>query len=1382
MVFIKNLVNFFSRSDGQKSAKRSSAPVVIIKREREDNTSSDERKNNAEKNSNLTPKLVLIPLLCFLFMASGFAQWQQTNLSGWINTLYYDGTNLFAATNGGVLRSSDDGTNWTGENTGLTTLTARKFTTSGTDIFVVTLSGGIYRSANGPTWNWSLLQSGSFDCIYTSGSTIFAGSVGGGIYISNNNGNTWTTSNTGLTNLNVWAIHSAGSAIYAGTTGGVFKSTDNGATWAAANSGILSLDIRAFTSVGTTIFAGSIGGGIYRSTDAGASWAFVAGGSVDAFALTCGTDIYAGSTNLQGISKSTDNGLTWTGDNSGLTNPTVVTLASTPTHLFAGTGGGVFKKTLSCPVNTCTTWDLFNSGAVTTTAANMIATPEAIGTGTSAPFMSVFTPYVSTGQRLWVGNTGWVAGARDPNRYIEFNVQATAGNQLTVNQVKFNYGDNTLTTDLNIIQSQVYFSTDGWSTSTQIGGTLNYLNTAMQSFNVTIPGGVTVPVGQQFSLRIFPYSPGGSNPMSPSFAIHNSVQICGDSNPIVPPTSTCVTWNLISSESVSTISGNITATPEALGLGTSAPFMSIFLPYTINGQRLWLGNAGWPASNRDHNRYIEFTVSPTPGNNLTVNTVSFLYSDNPALTNFNILQGEVYYTMNNWSNTFQLGSTFTHLNTVTQTFNQTIPGGAFVPNGGTFKMRIYPWSAVGSSPMTPSFATHKNVTICGSTTTAPPNTGSICGTKFNDLNGNGVMDLNEPGLPGWQIGLGIATVPYAVTDANGDYCFTGLGPGNYTVSEVQQPGWVQTYPAAPGTHSVTLTAGQQLENVNFGNMRPVLNCDSLSATATRTNPDDCNWMLSLHQPANLPGIASVQVLCLLPNQFTTGTGLGTNYQNWFTSGNNIFTPPTGLVPGGNLNNFFNMSVLYVTTPQLIVVNWIDTLGNVACSDTVELDCNIACTTIIEDTVTCNDGNPILKFRFRNDADFNMSNIQYTVVSPSGVTINPSNVTLTTPVLPGQISGLQTVLISGASVGDTVELSVKYTSSDGCCWCYGRITVVIPDCYTFCDSLGVSAVGNPKNCSYDISLVNNSTMVFSSVQFELISGGVFSNFTASSAGWGFTNVWPNNSITLVKMPISTGIGTGTYNNILNMSISQYTNPIQTIVVRWIKNGVVMCTDTLRYSCTPTVPAEDDCSQLINQTLTCRVDGSFMFKFRVQNNSSIISTGYGINPTTPGVTFSKTLVNNVSILPGQVSPFDSLIVTGIAPNTSLCFQSAIFTTVVPGDTVYNFCCHSDTLCITTPDCGLSDIKDTEIPKEFELLQNYPNPFNPSTTIAFNLPKAGNVKLTVYDPLGREVAVLVDEYKNVGRYSVVFDATMLNSGIYFYRIVSGEFNQTRKLILLK
>lgn len=89
---------------------------------------------------------------------------------------------------------------------------------------------------------------------------------------------------------------------------------------------------------------------------------------------------------------------------------------------------------------------------------------------------------------------------------------------------------------------------------------------------------------------------------------------------------------------------------------------------------------------------------------------------------------------------------------------------------------------------------------------------------------------------------------------------------------------------------------------------------------------------------------------------------------------------------------------------------------------------------------------------------------------------------------------------------------------------------------------------------------------------------------------------------------------------------------------------------------------------------------------------------------------------------------------------------------------------------------------IPNSYALLQNYPNPFNPSTKIKFSIPNSGNVKLTVYDNLGREVATVVDRQMAPGSYTENFDASSLSSGVYFYRIASGSFVQTRKMILLK
>jgi Secretion system C-terminal sorting domain len=90
--------------------------------------------------------------------------------------------------------------------------------------------------------------------------------------------------------------------------------------------------------------------------------------------------------------------------------------------------------------------------------------------------------------------------------------------------------------------------------------------------------------------------------------------------------------------------------------------------------------------------------------------------------------------------------------------------------------------------------------------------------------------------------------------------------------------------------------------------------------------------------------------------------------------------------------------------------------------------------------------------------------------------------------------------------------------------------------------------------------------------------------------------------------------------------------------------------------------------------------------------------------------------------------------------------------------------------------------KLPTEFGLSQNYPNPFNPSTTIKYQLPKASDVKIVLYDILGRSVATLVSERKAAGFYQVNFNASTLASGTYLYRIQAGEFVQTKKMVLVK
>lgn len=90
--------------------------------------------------------------------------------------------------------------------------------------------------------------------------------------------------------------------------------------------------------------------------------------------------------------------------------------------------------------------------------------------------------------------------------------------------------------------------------------------------------------------------------------------------------------------------------------------------------------------------------------------------------------------------------------------------------------------------------------------------------------------------------------------------------------------------------------------------------------------------------------------------------------------------------------------------------------------------------------------------------------------------------------------------------------------------------------------------------------------------------------------------------------------------------------------------------------------------------------------------------------------------------------------------------------------------------------------DIPESFSLYQNYPNPFNPQTKIKFDVPKASFTKLIIYDLLGREIAKLVNEELKPGTYEADWDGSNYSSGVYFYKIISGDFVETKKMVLMK
>jgi hypothetical protein len=139
---------------------------------------------------------------------------------------------------------------------------------------------------------------------------------------------------------------------------------------------------------------------------------------------------------------------------------------------------------------------------------------------------------------------------------------------------------------------------------------------------------------------------------------------------------------------------------------------------------------------------------------------------------------------------------------------------------------------------------------------------------------------------------------------------------------------------------------------------------------------------------------------------------------------------------------------------------------------------------------------------------------------------------------------------------------------------------------------------------------------------------------------------------------------------------------------------------------------------------------------------------------------------------VSTSPTTIIKSSVGETFVGISSSINTTVATGFLVDTF--FRGTL--------VSINESLETPGLFVLHQNYPNPFNPTTNIKFELPTHSFVSINVYNVLGQLVVTLVNEEKQGGTYNIMFDASHLSSGVYFYRIQTKSFIETKKFILLR
>lgn len=119
-------------------------------------------------------------------------------------------------------------------------------------------------------------------------------------------------------------------------------------------------------------------------------------------------------------------------------------------------------------------------------------------------------------------------------------------------------------------------------------------------------------------------------------------------------------------------------------------------------------------------------------------------------------------------------------------------------------------------------------------------------------------------------------------------------------------------------------------------------------------------------------------------------------------------------------------------------------------------------------------------------------------------------------------------------------------------------------------------------------------------------------------------------------------------------------------------------------------------------------------------------------------------------------------------SVTLRGCVLNGVVFGDTSYNV-------------TGIT-FTEGELVKNYALFHNYPNPFNPVTNIKFDIPKKSNVKISIFDVLGKEISVLVNEELSPGTFEVNWDASNFPSGVYFYKIETGDYSESKKMVLIK
>ncbi len=462
-------------------------------------------------------------------------------------------------------------------------------------------------------------------------------------------------------------------------------------------------------------------------------------------------------------------------------------------------------------------------------------------------------------------------------------------------------------------------------------------------------------------------------------------------------------------------------------------------------------------------------------------------------------------------------------------------------------------------------------------------------------------------------------------------------------------------------------------------------CDLLHVTGIDSDTEECcvNITLENNYSDNLISHLGISALNGAETDYTV-TGA-----NWsatdLTDSSFLVEPPGNAINLGTLDDIVRVCLSNTTgTQQAIVINWYGFEGDLdtLCTDTVYLECEGGCVSIIEDILHCEDGGLIYEFYVENNSNTVIQSV--TLNAPPGVTLSQTHFSIP-PLQPNNSYGPLTTAVSGSGAVPGEEICFSVTAYDSenaenydfICNNDTSFCQVVPRLCNPCDSLNVAVIGDDLNCCWQLDLTNNSYLGLTGIQTKILSSGSFSNINIP-AGSDWTA--QNNSQSDVMWTY-----TGSYNYPQLLTLPEFCiessdnqNSFMLEVI-WILQGddgeEFECRDTLTLNC------RADCMVITKDTVVCDDDGQYFYEFTVFNNYHLDIESFEFFQVDPPASFGQGLIT--ASIPVSTSASFTLPVFG-EPGQQVCFRIRAYD--APGLNEYFNCCATDSLyCIILPDCG-------------------------------------------------------------------------------------------------